>query len=31
MSYDREAEHFQAFSDLACALVSYRRLQKITK
>jgi IS5 family transposase len=29
--YDRKAEHFQGFVDIACALVSYRRLQKITK
>ena len=26
--YDRKAEHFQAFADLAAALLSYRRLAK---
>ena len=29
--YDRKAEHFQAFADLACALLAYRRLSKVTK
>lgn len=29
--YDRKAEHFQAFADLACALLAYRRLLKATK
>jgi transposase len=29
--YDRKAEHFQAFADLACALLTYRRLVKATK
>jgi hypothetical protein len=29
--YDRKAEHFQAFADLAAALLSYRRLVKATK
>ena len=29
--YDRKAEHFQAFADLACALLTYRRLTKATK
>ena len=29
--YDRKAEHFQAFADLAAALLSYRRLAKATK
>ena len=29
--YDRKAKHFQGFADIACALVSFRRLQKITK
>lgn len=28
--YDRKAEHFQGFADLACALISYRRLSKLT-
>lgn len=28
--YERKAEHFQAFADLACALLSYRRLAKVT-
>jgi transposase len=28
--YERKAEHFQAFADLACALLSYRRLRKAT-
>lgn len=26
--YERKAEHFQAFADLACALLCYRRLTK---
>ncbi len=26
--YERKAEHFQAFTDLACALICYRRLTK---
>ncbi|WP_345071273.1 IS5 family transposase [Phytohabitans flavus] len=29
--YDRKAQHFQAFADLACALLTYRRLLKATK
>jgi hypothetical protein len=29
--YDRKAEHFQAFTDIACAIVTYRLLTKITK
>jgi transposase len=29
--YDRKAEHFQAFADLACTLLTYRRLLKATK
>ena len=29
--YDRKAEHFQAFADLACALLAYNRLTKLTK
>ena len=29
--YDRKADHFQAFTDISCALINYRRLQKITK
>ncbi len=29
--YDRKPEHFQGFVDIACALVSHHRLQKITK
>jgi transposase len=29
--YDRKAEHFQAFANLACALLTYRRLLKTTK
>jgi transposase len=29
--YDRKAAHFQAFADLACALVCFRRLTRITK
>ena len=28
--YDRKAEHFQAFADLGCILISYRRLTKAT-
>jgi len=28
--YDRKAEHFQAFADIACTLISYRRLTKVT-
>jgi hypothetical protein len=28
--YERKAEHVQAFADLACALLSYRRLAKVT-
>lgn len=28
--YDRKAEHFQAFADLGCALLTYRRLLKTT-
>ena len=28
--YDRKADHFQAFADLACALLGYRRLAKAT-
>ncbi len=28
--YDREPEHFQAFANLACALLAYRRLVKAT-
>jgi hypothetical protein len=26
--YDRKPEHFQAFADLSCALLCYRRLLK---
>jgi transposase len=29
--YERRAEHFQAFADLGCALLTYRRLTKVTK
>ena len=29
--YDRKADHFQAFADLAAALLSYHRLVKATK
>lgn len=29
--YERKAEHFQAFADLGCALLTYRRLIKATK
>ncbi|MFD0746078.1 IS5 family transposase [Phytohabitans flavus] len=29
--YDRKPQHFQAFADLACALLTYRRLLKATK
>jgi transposase len=29
--YDRRAEHFDAFTVLACALICYRRLTKGTK
>jgi hypothetical protein len=29
--YDRKAQHCQAFADLACALLAYRRLLKTTK
>ena len=29
--YDRLAEHFQGFVSIACALICYRRLTKITK
>ena len=28
--YERKAEHFQAFADLAAILVCYRRLGKVT-
>jgi transposase len=28
--YERKAEHFQAFADLGCALLCYRRLLKAT-
>ena len=28
--YERKAEHFQAFADLGCALLTYRRLIKVT-
>jgi hypothetical protein len=28
--HDRKAEHFQAFADLGCALLSYRRWHKAT-
>jgi len=28
--YDRKAEHFQAFADLACTLLCYRRWTKTT-
>lgn len=28
--YERKAEHFQAFADLACALLCYNRLAKVT-
>lgn len=28
--YDRHADHFQAFADLGCALISYRRWTKTT-
>jgi hypothetical protein len=29
--YDRKAEHFQAFADLACTLLAHKRLTKATK
>jgi hypothetical protein len=29
--YERKAEHFQAFADLAAILICQRRLTKITK
>jgi transposase len=29
--YERKADHFQAFADLACVLLSYRRWTKVTK
>lgn len=29
--YERKADHFQAFADLACLLLSYRRWAKVTK
>jgi hypothetical protein len=29
--HERKADHFQAFADIACALVTYRPLRKITK
>ena len=29
--YDRLADHFQAFITIACALICYRRLTKLTK
>lgn len=29
--YERKADHFQAFADLACVLLSYRRWAKVTK
>jgi transposase len=29
--YDRKADHFQAFADLSCALLAYRRVRKATK
>jgi transposase len=29
--YERKADHFQAFADLACLLLSYRRWTKATK
>jgi transposase len=29
--YERKAEHFQGFADLACALICYRRFTKLTK
>jgi hypothetical protein len=28
--YERKAEHFQAFADLGCILICYRRLAKAT-
>jgi transposase len=28
--YERKAEHFQAFADLGCILICYRRLTKVT-
>ena len=28
--YDRKAQHFQGFAELGCALLTYRRWQKIT-
>jgi transposase len=28
--YERKADHFQAFADLACVLLSYRRWAKVT-
>jgi hypothetical protein len=29
--YERKAEHFQAFADLAAILICHRRFAKITK
>ncbi len=29
--YDRKADHFQAFANLDCTLLAYRRLLKATK
>jgi transposase len=29
--YDRKAEHFQAFADIACCLIAHRRLTKLSK
>jgi hypothetical protein len=29
--YDRKAEHFQVFADIACSLIAHRRLTKLTK
>jgi len=29
-AYDHKAEHFQAFADLGCVLICYRRLTKAT-
>jgi transposase len=29
--YERKAEHFQAFADLGCLLICYRRWAKVTK
>jgi hypothetical protein len=28
--YERKADHFQAFADLACLLICYRRWTKLT-